>query len=206
MSNWDPEQKQQFNRSLGLTYLRVLGSLLERWGAAVAHPGDTDTGESIFGNVLLLVADTWLISTRTWPHSMTYRCRGQDSSGHITDPSTSKHTPNGLPSPQPPPDTSLDTAQPTGGSGPGSTYPWAGTSPSLQKACRTHQGADTRLKTRILHPADLGCQKRARPYPRTSCAPDVPTSRQMLASGHPVLPIQQDPMPRQEPPPSPQQP
>ena len=53
---WNPRQKQDFEKSLGQTYLLILENLAERQEAAAAHPWDIYIGAGkCHFRILLLV-------------------------------------------------------------------------------------------------------------------------------------------------------
>ena len=87
-THWNPGQKHWFHRSLGQTYLLVFESLLGRWQVG---------GSYISHWVLKLVVDivaiyvnsswrptSWVLDTKTWPHTTACRLQCWDASGQPT--------------------------------------------------------------------------------------------------------------------------
>lgn len=83
----------------------------------------------------------WFISTRSWPHPIAYRHQCWDTWGQTPhwvgtqSPSSADRLPEDFLSPQTPLDMTLDTALPTRGPRPRTTYQWAGPGLSYQEAC-----------------------------------------------------------------------
>ena len=163
----DTWQKEEFDRSLGQTYLLVLESLLERQQGLGGDGCNSPWGH---GHWLQTFWGAFsCMSTATggcWTHPTACRCQCWDTSGQTTNcagrqphPSANR-MPKDFLSPQPPLDMPLDMALPTRGPRPSSTHQWAGARSK---------------KTMIPYAADH--QQQVRPYPGTRWALALPISR-----------------------------
>ena len=153
--------------SLSWTYLRVLESLLRRWGSAVTHWRGKDTGARgpreywlawALPEVTILASRPGPTRQPTGSSASTPQANQQDRN---TAPPSADRLPKAVLSSQPPLNTPIDTALPSRETQPSSTHQRAGTSPSHQEACTSPgptsptrgQTPETRRAT-VLQPAE----------------------------------------------------